>query len=99
MADIVVVVPGSQPITKMKRKTKDNLWIIFTDKFDWEPDNTNSGFYPPLLPCGTHGTANQNTAFGPFVATSKATVNFYDPPLKKGQRKKPLSGPHSITIS
>jgi hypothetical protein len=109
MADVFLVLPGSVPETEMSLDSKDQLWIIFTAPFCWDPTDDDDGFGGLLLKKGVYGVAGEVVAKGPIRAANESTVSFPDPSppadcaKKKRGENKPgpplLTNPHSITIS
>ena len=109
MADVFLVLPGSVQETELSLDSNDQLWIIFTEPFCWNPTDDDDGFGGLLLKKGVYGIACKVIWKGPIRAVNEAEVKFPDPSppadcAKKNMgKKKPGKGlnasPHSITIS
>jgi hypothetical protein len=106
MAKVFIVLPNSKQTTPMDSNA-DELWIIFTQPYDWNyVDNQCSFDSNDLPPNGTNqGDASKVIGYGPIKVKKlgKGKLDFGDPslnsPVREEHGKGVLGTPHSITIS
>ncbi|MGA2850568.1 MAG: hypothetical protein ABSE46_16340 [Terracidiphilus sp.] len=106
MADIALVLPPpkGRPDEKLLIADKDQLYIIFTAAFNWQPSDKkyncfNGDLLPPYNYPGPATPGLPFIAFGPFTPVNAGEVTFDDDTTKIKSKRGVLVGtPHTITV-